>query len=282
MPTKKDARSRRCRWPDRHNPYQRLDEISPIVLLNPAASRSDRTVKGKNAPEWRRGEADERGDKEDAGGVTAREGPVIDSEGEAHALVVDGAGAADEVLDEADEEEVKQWSEKEAEDERVGDVESIGGGEREKGNGDGEPEASVAGDLEGFEKEAGDGEAESMDPEGGGSVERDNPAEDGRLCRHGGGGRGSVGGHRGSLTTLDLRNPIRPFLSLVVFIGAICQNSPSIFWIYRKVSHFHFLTLDFSKFTGNALALSKKQKNFQRKNIFREREEKRKKKFSRK
>lgn len=48
--------------------------------------------------------------------MAAGEGPVVDGEGEEHVLVVDGAGAADEVLGEADEEEVEDGA-----DEEVGD-----------------------------------------------------------------------------------------------------------------------------------------------------------------
>lgn len=67
---------------------------------------------------------------------------MIDGEGEAHALVVDGAGAPGEVFEEADEEDVEEEASEEGEEEGA-----VGGGEGEEGERDREPEATIAGDF---------------------------------------------------------------------------------------------------------------------------------------
>lgn len=196
MPTEEDARSRRGHRPGWYDPHQELGQLAVVVVLDPAAGGRDGAVEEKNAAEGGGGEAEEGGDEEDPGGVATGKGPVVDGEGEAHALVVDRTGAADEVLDEANEEEVEEGTEKKAKEEGVGGAR--GGGEGKEGDGDGEPEAAVAGDLEGFEEGAGNGATEGVDAEGQGGVERDQPAEDGRTGSDNRGGRGrrSVGSHR--------------------------------------------------------------------------------------
>lgn len=78
---------------------------------------------------------------------------MIDSEGQEHVLVVDGARPADEVLDEADEDEVEdatneEVGEQEAEARRGGSTDR-----REKeGDREGEKEATITRDLQGFEE----------------------------------------------------------------------------------------------------------------------------------
>ena len=95
-------------------------------------------------------------DEEGAGGVPAGEGPVVGGDGDVHVLgVVRRARAADDDLDEADEGEVDDEARDEAGQERGDRPGRVGGGgrEEEQGDGDGEPDAAVAGDLKRFEEE---------------------------------------------------------------------------------------------------------------------------------
>lgn len=99
------------------------------------------------------GEVGEGGDEEDAGGVAAGEGEVVNGYGDVHGggVVVGRARTAEDKLDEADESEV----EKEAEEE-WGEVGAEQSGAEEEGKGDREEEAKVGGELE--EEEEGVGE----------------------------------------------------------------------------------------------------------------------------
>ena len=82
----------------------RIEEIEQFI----DECDSGRPPLSNGLADRRRGEAEKRGDEANPRGVAAGEGPVVDSEGDVeHILVVDGARAADEVLDEADEEEVE-------------------------------------------------------------------------------------------------------------------------------------------------------------------------------
>lgn len=104
-----------------------------------------------------RGEAEKGSDKANPRRVAAGEGPVVDREGQEHALVVEGARAADEVLDEADEEEVNEAAEEQIDEEGPEERRRGGGGGRQKdGGGEWEEEAAVAGDFKRFEERAGE------------------------------------------------------------------------------------------------------------------------------
>ncbi|EHA8591823.1 hypothetical protein COCNU_scaffold180110G000010 [Cocos nucifera] len=104
MPTEEDPRCGGGVRPDQDEAHQELDRVATVVGADPAAA-------GKETAEGGVREAEEEGDEENAGGMATREGPVIDGEGEANALVVDGVRAAREVLDEADEDEVEKGAE---------------------------------------------------------------------------------------------------------------------------------------------------------------------------
>lgn len=72
------------------------------------------------------------------------EGPVVDGEGQEHVLVVYGARAADEVLDEADENEVKNGADEEGGEDGEGEGGGGGGGREQEGDNEGEEETAVA------------------------------------------------------------------------------------------------------------------------------------------
>ncbi|GMY30060.1 hypothetical protein FCV25MIE_25302 [Fagus crenata] len=100
------------------------------------------------------GEVSESGDEEDARGVAAGEGEMVDGNGGVHVLVVDRAGSAEEELDEGDENEVEEEAEEEGGDE--GPAEEGGGGGiggEEEGEGDWEEEAEIGGEFEEEEEE---------------------------------------------------------------------------------------------------------------------------------
>lgn len=75
---------------------------------------------------------------------------MVDGEGESHRFIVDGTRPANEVFGESDDGDVDDEAEEEAEEEGV----EVGGVERERRenetDGDREPEAAIAGDLEEF------------------------------------------------------------------------------------------------------------------------------------
>ena len=124
------------------------------------------------------------------------EGPVVGGDGDVHVLgVVRRARAADEDLDEADESEVDDETRDEAGQERGDRPGRVGGGgrEEEQGDGDGEPDAAVAGDLERLEEEARHREEERVKAEGYGRVQLRDAAEERGLRRRR--RRGGRGGH---------------------------------------------------------------------------------------
>ncbi|KAF3969958.1 hypothetical protein CMV_006284 [Castanea mollissima] len=100
-------------------------------------------------------EVSDRGDEEDARGVAAREGVVVDGNGGDHVLVVEGTGSAEEELDEGDEKEVEEEAEEEGGEEGAAEEEKGGGriGGEEEGEGDWEEEAEVGGEFEEEEEE---------------------------------------------------------------------------------------------------------------------------------
>lgn len=100
-------------------------------------------------------EVSDRGDEEDARGVAAREGIMVDGNGGDHVLVVDGTGSAEEELDECDETEVEEEAEEEGGEEGAAEEEKGGGriGGEEEGEGDWEEEAEVGGEFEEEEEE---------------------------------------------------------------------------------------------------------------------------------
>lgn len=117
---------------------------------------------------------EEGSDEEGAGGVAAGERPVVGGDGDVHVLgVVGRARAADDDLDEADEDEVQHEASNEACQERGRRPGRVGGGrgEEEQGDGDGEPDAAVAGDLERLEEEARHREEQGVQAEGHSRVE---------------------------------------------------------------------------------------------------------------
>lgn len=70
---------------------------------------------------------------------------MVDGEGQEHVLVVYRARAADEVLDEADDKEIKNGADEEGGEEGEGEGGGGGGGGREQeGDNEGEEEAAVA------------------------------------------------------------------------------------------------------------------------------------------
>lgn len=117
---------------------------------------------------------EEGGHEEGAGRVAAGERPVVSADGHVHVLgVVGRARAADEDLDEANEDEVQHEAGNKACQQRGGRPGRVGGGrgEKEQGNGDGEPDAAVAGDLERLEEEAWHREEKGVEAEGHSRVE---------------------------------------------------------------------------------------------------------------
>lgn len=128
------------------------DDVEDVV---PAKEHPGRRRRG--GPEEERlagteaGGGEEGGDEEGAGGVAAGERPVVGGDGDVHVLgVVVRARAADDDLDEADEDEVQHEASNKACQDRVG----RGRGEEEQGDGDRQPDAAVASDLERLEEEA--------------------------------------------------------------------------------------------------------------------------------
>jgi hypothetical protein len=100
------------------------------------------------------GEVSESGDEEDARGVAAGEGEMVDGNGGVHVLVVERAGSAEEELDEGDENEVEEEAEEEGGDEGAAEEGGGGGiGGEEEGEGDWEEEAEIGGEFEEEEEE---------------------------------------------------------------------------------------------------------------------------------
>lgn len=97
---------------------------------------------------------------------------MVDGEGQEHVLVVYRARAADEVLDEADDKEIKNGADEEGGEEGEGEGGGGGGGGREQeGDNEGEEEAAVAWDFEAFEERAREkGLGGGMEVEGDGGV----------------------------------------------------------------------------------------------------------------
>lgn len=128
---KQNPRNRRSGRPQKHKKHNEFHGLTSDEIPDEAGSEID----GGG------GEREEGGEEEDAGGVAGRERPLVDGEGQWHAFVVDGAGAAYEMLEQADEEKIEEGTEEE------GGGKRGGRGEGEEGEEEREPETAIAGDL---------------------------------------------------------------------------------------------------------------------------------------
>ena len=118
MPTKQNPRKRRRSRPKRKTQKKEMNSLTDIRIEEIEQFNNEfdsgRPPMSNDLADRRRGKAEKRGDEANPRGVAAGEGPVVDGEGDVeHVLVVDGARAANELLDEADKEEVENGADEE-------------------------------------------------------------------------------------------------------------------------------------------------------------------------